>query len=73
MEDNTNHARVEFYLDAQGQYRWRWRRIARNGNILAVSSESYHNEDDAQAAMYSACASLDGVHIVSLGQEEGTS
>lgn len=67
MEDNTNHARVEFYLDKAGQ--WRWRRIARNGNILAVSSESYHNEDDAQAAMYSACSSLDGVRIMSIGEE----
>lgn len=31
---------------------WRWRYVSpHNGNILAVSSEGYHNEEDAQASM----------------------
>ena len=67
MEDNKGHARVEFYKDKADQ--WRWRPIAANGNILSISSESYHNEDDARAAMYSACSSLDGVRIMTLGGE----
>lgn len=32
------------YKDAGGY--WRWRFVAANNRIIAVSSESYHNEKD---------------------------
>lgn len=32
------------YKDNQGF--WRWRFVAANNRIIAVSSESYHNESD---------------------------
>jgi uncharacterized protein YegP (UPF0339 family) len=32
------------YKDASGY--WRWRFVASNNRIIAVSSESYHNESD---------------------------
>lgn len=38
----------EFYKDHAGE--WRWRITAANGNILAVSSEGYHNSEDCWAA-----------------------
>lgn len=27
---------------------WRWRLVATNGQIIAISSESYHNKSDAE-------------------------
>lgn len=63
----TRHGVVEFYVDAKGEHRWR--RMASNGKILAVSSEGYHNEDEAVSAMYASCGSLDGVAIVSTREE----
>lgn len=39
-------AKVEFYPDARGE--WRWRVRANNGKIVADSSEGYGNKDDAE-------------------------
>ena len=66
MEDK-GFPTVEFYLDAQGQYRWR--RRDKSGDILAASCAGYETEDEAQAAMFQACASLDGVRIMTIGEE----
>lgn len=33
--------RVEVYLDAKGE--WRWRLIARNGRLIACSGEGYED------------------------------
>ncbi|MDQ3750426.1 MAG: DUF1508 domain-containing protein [Acidobacteriota bacterium] len=30
---------------------WRWRFISANGNIIAVSSESYHNREDCLSSI----------------------
>jgi uncharacterized protein YegP (UPF0339 family) len=35
------------YQDTAGL--WRWRRTAPNGNIVAASTESYHNRADCVA------------------------
>lgn len=40
--------RVEIYLSADEQYRWR--RVARNGEIIADSGESYTRPNDALRA-----------------------
>lgn len=50
--------KIEFYRVREGRFWsrlevWRWRVIASNGRVLAVSSESYPN---LQAARYSAMA-----------------
>lgn len=37
--------RIQPYKDDAGEYRWR--RIAENGNIIAVSGEGYKNKQDA--------------------------
>jgi uncharacterized protein YegP (UPF0339 family) len=37
--------RLELYKDAAGE--WRWRVVAGNGEIVADSSEGYHNRADA--------------------------
>lgn len=41
--------------------RWRYRLLAKNGKIVAVSSESYTNHADASAAAHSAFGTV-GVH-----------
>jgi uncharacterized protein YegP (UPF0339 family) len=38
--------KLEFYTDAAGE--WRWRFVADNHKIIAVSSEGYHNLKDCQ-------------------------
>jgi len=40
--------RTEVYQDAAGK--WRWRRIAPNGEIIADSAESYSRKYDAKRA-----------------------
>jgi len=40
--------RVSVYQDVGGE--WRWRRKAPNGEIVAVSSESYTRRHDAEIA-----------------------
>lgn len=40
---------VTFYKDKRGE--WRWRVVAGNGRILAVSSESYKNKLDCIAGV----------------------
>ena len=37
---------LEFFLDQNEE--WRWRVIARNGNIVADSSEGYKNKQDCE-------------------------
>lgn len=34
----------EFYKDSNGK--WRWRRTAKNGNIVGASSQGYVNRSD---------------------------
>jgi len=36
-----------FYQDAKGK--WRWRRIAPNGNIVGAAAEGYVNKTDCEA------------------------
>jgi uncharacterized protein YegP (UPF0339 family) len=36
----------EFYQDTENQ--WRWRRTARNGNIVGAASEGYANKADCE-------------------------
>ena len=48
--------RFELYRARRGLLRrtqWRWRLIARNGRILAVSAEGYNNRRDALSAIVS--------------------
>lgn len=42
-------SKIEVYKDRSGEYRWRY--IARNGNIMATSSEGYVNRGDAVSAV----------------------
>lgn len=41
--------RYEIYRDNQNK--WRWRFVADNNKIIAVSSESYYNYDDCMTGM----------------------
>lgn len=52
--------KFQFHKDAQKQ--WRWRVVAGNGNILAVSSESYKRLGDAKKGALSTCAILQTVN-----------
>lgn len=38
--------KLEFYQDEQGEFRWRF--VASNGEVLAVSSEGYKNREDCE-------------------------
>lgn len=38
--------RLEFYEDEAGEFRWRL--VASNGNIVAVSGEGYKNRNDCK-------------------------
>ena len=40
----TSTSQYSFYQDNQRQ--WRWRLVASNGQIIAASSEAYHNQAD---------------------------
>jgi uncharacterized protein YegP (UPF0339 family) len=42
-------AYYQIYRDTQNQ--WRWRYVAANGRIIAVSSESYWNLSDCRSAV----------------------
>lgn len=42
--------RVEIYQDMMGG--WRWRTKSSNGNIIAVSSESYQRKSSARDSFY---------------------
>jgi len=41
--------KFELYRDTTDEYRWRF--LAPNGNITAMSSESYKNKADCEAAI----------------------
>lgn len=41
-----NGDRWEIYVSANG---WRWRRTARNGNIVGASTQGYSNRSDCEA------------------------
>ena len=43
----TNGDKWEIYEDAKGE--WRWRRTARNGEIVGSSNEGYKNKSDCKA------------------------
>jgi uncharacterized protein YegP (UPF0339 family) len=47
---------VTIYKDKRGE--WRWRAVASNGRILAVSSESYKNRPDCVAGASAAAGIL---------------
>lgn len=47
-EMQTMSDRTEIYEDSSGE--WRWRRKARNGEIIATSGEGYTRKDDAERA-----------------------
>lgn len=49
--------KYELYKDAKGEYRWRFK--ASNGNIIAVSSESYHKKSDCRHGIDLVKASAD--------------
>lgn len=49
-----------FYIYKDNANEWRWRFTAKNGKIISISSESYHNLTDCE-------------HSVSLMKEEGPS
>lgn len=51
-----NKPGVTFYSDKRGE--WRWRVVAGNGRILAVSSESYKNQLDCIAGAQSTTSAL---------------
>lgn len=50
--------RVEFYKDAQDD--WRWRYVALNNRVMADSSEGYANKGDC----VSACEQVTGKVVV---------
>ncbi|MDZ7808212.1 hypothetical protein ACKGJO_00225 [Gracilimonas sp. Q87] len=39
-------AKCELYQDVKGE--WRWRRVSKNGDIEAFSSQSFEKEEDAR-------------------------
>ena len=47
---------MKFYLYKDQANYWRWRLVATNGKIIAESSESYWNKQDA----------LDGISLVKI-------
>ncbi len=44
---DANGDKWEIYTDKKGE--WRWRRTARNGNIVGASAEGYKNKADCIA------------------------
>ena len=42
--------KFQVYRDKKGE--WRWRFIAKNGRIIAVSSEGYKNMSDCTYSIY---------------------
>jgi uncharacterized protein YegP (UPF0339 family) len=53
-----------FYQDASRQ--WRWRLDATNGQVIAVSSESYWNRSDCEAAANLAVSTNASTPVVDL-------
>lgn len=45
-----NDSVVKFYRDAIGE--WRWRRLSRNGRILANAGEGYKNAADCETSAH---------------------
>lgn len=39
--------KVKFYRDARGK--WRWRRVAENGEIVGASTQGYVKKSECQA------------------------
>lgn len=48
VKSTTSVSQYAIYQDVTAQ--WRWRLVATNGQIIAVSSESYHNRTDCVAS-----------------------
>jgi hypothetical protein len=46
VKGTTSLSQYHFYQDVQRL--WRWRLVATNGQIIAVSSESYHHRADCE-------------------------
>lgn len=51
--------KTEFYKDKRGE--WRWRVVAKNGRILAISSESYKRKHNAVIAYNKVVSGCDKV------------
>jgi uncharacterized protein len=51
------NAKLEFYRDIVGEYRWRI--IAANGNILCVSSEGYKTKQGCEKGLKAVIAFFD--------------
>lgn len=49
-DSNKKIGNIQMFKDKRGK--WRWRFIVNNGNIIATSSESYHNFEDAERAIH---------------------
>ena len=54
MSKYAPHAQI--YRDARRE--WRWRLVARNGNIVADSAEGYVSKRNAAMAIRSLCAAM---------------
>jgi uncharacterized protein YegP (UPF0339 family) len=57
----AQNARVEFYIDTKGEYRWRG--YAQNGNIVGGPEEGYKRRSGAEKgfnALYAAMMALPG-------------
>jgi uncharacterized protein YegP (UPF0339 family) len=39
---------MAYYMYRDSQNQWRWRFVAANNRVIAVSSEAYHNETDCR-------------------------
>ncbi len=37
-----------FYISKDAKGEWRWKFVAKNSKIIAISSESYHNLSDCE-------------------------
>lgn len=48
--------KLEFYIDAKGEHRWRLR--ASNGKIIAASTEGYYEKRNAEANVKSVLEQL---------------
>ena len=42
---------MKYVMYKDGRNEWRWRLLAANHRIIAVSGEGYHNKIDCQAAI----------------------
>lgn len=56
--------KYEFYRSGWFFRGWRWRYVAANGNVIAISSESYKNYLDCRTAWANMRADVDAVVVI---------